>query len=128
MLHFLTAFAPALLGMWMHFLIQIRDYKKVAKLNPNPDIKYSFSEFIDAEWTNYAIFLSGMVAFILYFPGFLTGASVMLTNEGGGQIIKVDADVFKAPLFFLIGLSGCDALLAIFGKYKKTLFDQSLPK
>lgn len=127
MIHFLTAFAPMLLGMWIHLLLQVRDYKKVAKLNPNPNIEYSFKAFIDSEWLNYVIFISCGAAFIAYFPGFLTGTSVVINGENGTPILKVDADVFKAPMFFLIGLSGSDALLSIFGNYKKTLFKQTLP-
>lgn len=127
MLHFLAAFAPLLLGMWIHFLFEVKDFKKIADLNPNDEINFSIANFIKKEWLNYLIFISCGVGFILYFPGLLSGVSVELKGESGATLTKVDGDALKAPLFFLIGFSGINALLQIFGSYKNTLFKQTIP-
>jgi hypothetical protein len=127
MVHFVTAFAPFLFGIWLHLLMKIRDYKSVAELNPDPNVKYDLKEFISKELLNYAILISSGIAMILYFPGFFSGHQVEIKNGEGKIIAEMGADLFRAPLYFLTGMSGSTAVLGIFGKYKKVLFKQVLP-
>ena len=96
-------------------------------MNTDPAVKYSLKSFIEKEWINYVILISSGVALILYFPGFFNGASVEIKTESGKVITELNADVFRAPLYFLTGMSGSSAVLSIFGKYKKTLFKQTIP-
>lgn len=123
-MQFLFGYFWFLLGAVIYLLGRVKDYKAMAKANPDPKIVYSSREFFNQEWINVAQFLLGGVALVVFLPKWVGGVTVDFKNVSGQVVTTVAMQTLLMPFYFLIGYSGNSALFTLFGKYKKTLMNQ----
>lgn len=123
-LNYILGYLSFLLGILLYLLAKVSEYKKMAKQNPNPDIRFSMKSFWNDEWINFARVLIAGVALVLFMPMLIGGSMVELKNNEGGVIASFALRAVLIPFYFFVGYSGNSAVFAIFGKYKKTLLNQ----
>lgn len=124
MWHYLIDYGAFLLGAILCILGTIEDYKKMADANPDPKIVYDASHFLHKEWINLTRLLIGGVALILFMPMLVGGTTVDIKNVSGSVVTTLKMVTVLTPMYFLVGYSGVNGLLAIFGKYKNTFMKQ----
>lgn len=124
MIHYLLDYGAFVLGFILHVLGKIREYKQMAKANPDPKIVYDKRHFIEDEWVNFAYVLVGGIGLVIFMPILIGGASVDFKSAEGSVIANIEIKTLLAPFYFLIGYSGSSGVFAILGKYKKTLFNR----
>jgi hypothetical protein len=125
MWHYLMDYGAFLLGSILCILGTIEDYKKMADANPDPKIVYDANHFLHKEWINLARLLIGGVAIILFMPMLVGGTTVDIKNSSGNVVTTLTMATVLTPFYFLVGYSGVNGLLAIFGKYKNTFMKQA---
>lgn len=124
MWHYLIDYGAFLLGSILCILGTIEDYKKMAEANPDPKIVYDAKHLLNKEWTNLARLLIGGVALVLFLPSLVGGTTVDIKNVSGNVVTTLKMATVLTPMYFLVGYSGVNGLLAIFGKYKNTFMKQ----
>lgn len=122
--NYILGFLAFLLGVAIYILSKIKEYKGMAKANPNPSVKFSSKDFFNEEWVNFAQLLLGGVALIIFLPMLINGQTVQFSNSKGDVVGSLPLKAALTPFYFLLGWSGNSALFALFGKYKKTLLNQ----
>lgn len=123
MLIYIFGYLAFLLGSLIYLIGKVREYKKMAKANPDPKIIYSTKAFINEEWLNFAQFYLGGIALVIFTPMLIGGAVVEVKNSAGAAISSFTLKSVLTPMYFLTGMAGNSALFAFFGKYKKTLLN-----
>lgn len=121
MIHYLLDYACFALGFLLFVLRKIKDYKALAKSNPDPKVIYDTSHFINDELINFIMIAIGGIALVIFTPMLTGGASVDVKNTNGAVIVNLEIKTILMPLYFFIGLSG--HLFAFFSKYEKTLLN-----
>lgn len=124
LLNYTLGFLAFLLGVSIYILSKIKEYKGMAKANPNPNVKFSTKDFFNEEWVNFAQLLLGGIALVIFLPQLINGQTVEFVNSKGISVGSLPLKSALTPFYFLLGWSGNSALFALFGKYKKTLLNQ----
>lgn len=120
MVHYLLDYACFALGFLLFILRKIKDYKALAKANPNPNVIYDRKHFINDELVNFIMIAIGGIALVIFTPMMTGGAAIDIKNSEGSVIVaNLEIKAVLMPLYFFIGYSG--SLFAFFGKYEKTL-------
>lgn len=121
MLSYILGYCAFVLGSLIYLIGKAKEYKKMAKLNPDPKVIYSTRRFISEEWLNFAQFYLGGIALVIFTPMLIGGAVVEVKSSTGVAIGSFALKSVLTPMYFLIGMAGNSALFAYFGKYKKTI-------
>jgi len=124
LLNYILGFLAFLLGVMIYVLSKIKEYKGMAKANPNPNVKFSMKSFFNEEWVNFAQLLLGGIALVIFLPQLINGQTVEFVNSKGISVGSLPLKSALTPFYFLLGWSGNSALFALFGRYKKTLLNQ----
>lgn len=124
MIHYLLDYGCFGLGVFLYLLAKVEDYKKMADSNPDPKVVYDRKHFINDEWINFTRLAIGGIALIAFTPMLTGGASVDIKSTEGVVIANIEMKTLLMPFYFLTGYSGSSGLFALFGKYKKTLFNR----
>lgn len=121
---YLLGYGSFLLGAFIYMLGKIKEFKLMAKANPNPKIVYNMKSMFEEEWTNFAQLFLGGIALVIFAPMLIGGATVDIKNVSGQVVTSLTLETILLPMYFLIGYGGNSALFGYFGKYKKTLLNQ----
>lgn len=119
MIHYLLDYGCFALGFILFVLRKIKDYKTLAKMNPDPKVIYDRAHFINDELINFIMIAIAGVALVAFTPMLTGGASVDIKSTEGAVIVNVEMKTLLMPLYFFIGLSG--SIFSFFGKYEKSL-------
>ena len=112
------------MGAVLCILGVIEDYKKMADANPDPKIVYDARHFLHKEGINLARLIIGGIALVLFMPMLVGGTTVDIKNASGNVVTTLKMATVLMPMYFFVGYSGVNGLLAIFGKYKNTFMKQ----
>ena len=124
MTHYLLDYGAFLLGASLYILGKVQEFKTMAEANPDPKIVYNTKRMFQKEWINMARLLIGGVALVIFMPMLIGGTTVDIKNYSGNVITTLAMSTILTPFYFLVGYAGLSGLLAVFGKYKKTLLNQ----
>ncbi len=122
--NYVLGYAAFIGGMLMYLLSKIADYKKTAKSNPNPALKFSMKEFWSDEWINLVQLLVAGIALVIFLPMLVGGGTIDMKTSSGTTYATFALKQALIPAYFFIAYSGNSAVFAIFGKYKKTFLNQ----
>lgn len=122
MIHYLLDYGCYSLGVLLYLLGKVKEYKAMAKANPDPKVVYDTRHFISDEWINFAQISIYGVALVVFMPMLIGGATVDVKSAEGVVITNIDMKTLLAPFYFVTGIAGSSGVMAIFGKYKRTLY------
>lgn len=121
---YLFGYAAFIGGMIMYLTSKIADYRKTAKSNPNPALKFSMKEFWADEWINLVRMLIAGIALVIFLPMLVGEGSIEMKTSTGTTYATFAIKKALIPAYFFIAYSGNSAIFALFGKYKKTFLNQ----
>lgn len=124
MLEYLLGYFWFIMGSALYILGKMKEFKATAKANPRPDVVFSYSSFFNDEVINIAMLMIGGIAFIYMMPMLIGDGTIALNNSKGELVTTFALKTALMPIYFLVGYSGNSALFTLFGKYKKTFFNQ----
>lgn len=124
MINYLLGYAAFVGGMIMYLTSKIADYRKTAKSNPNPALRFSMRAFWADEWINLVQLMVAGVALVIFLPMLVGEGSVDMKTSTGTVYATFAIKKALIPAYFFIAYSGNSAVFAIFGKYKKTFLNQ----
>lgn len=121
---YLWSYSAFVGGMIMYLLSKIADYKKTAKSNPNPALRFSMRDFWADEWINLVRMLVAGIALVIFLPMLVGEGTIDMKTSTGTTYATFAIKKALIPAYFFIAYSGNSAVFAIFGKYKKTFLNQ----
>lgn len=124
MWHYLIDYGSFLLGAVLYILGKVQEFKEMADSNPDPKVIYGTGRMLSKEWVNLTRLLIGGVALVIFMPMLIGGTTVDIKNTSGNVVTTLTMATVLTPFYFLVGYAGLSGLLAVFGKYKKTLLHQ----
>jgi hypothetical protein len=124
MIQYILGYGCFLLGAVLYILGKIQEYQQMADANPNPRVIFSTKDMFRKEIINLLRLLIGGIALVIFMPKLAGGTTVDFKNVSGQVVTTVAFQTLLLPFYFIVGYSGNSALFTLFGKYKKTLFNQ----
>lgn len=124
MWHYLIDYGSFLLGAVLYILGKVQEFKEMADSNPDPKVIYGTGRMLSKEWVNLTRLLIGGIALVIFMPMLIGGTTVDIKNTSGNVVTTLTMATVLTPFYFLVGYAGLSGLLAVFGKYKKTLLHQ----